>query len=192
MDFKEGPGIRNWQYVEGDGIPFMNIRLIQDGDIKRSRANKISIEEAFGKYKHFLLEEGDMVISTSGTLGRSAIVRKHHLPLCLNTSVIRFRPLGCGYAFMYSYLQSPTFLNQLNFMASGSVQKNFGPTHLKQIRIQVPSKDKIDRFETTSSSWWHAIQKNREKIDNLTRQRDTLLPKLMSGEVRVQNIRING
>ncbi|MBK9217448.1 MAG: restriction endonuclease subunit S [Uliginosibacterium sp.] len=80
MDFKEGPGIRNWQYTNSDeGTRFINIRCIQDGDLTIETANRISDEEANGKYAHFHLASWDVVVSTSGTLGRSAIVREEHL-----------------------------------------------------------------------------------------------------------------
>ena len=92
VNFQEGPGIRNWQFVEKNGIPFINIRCIQNNDIVINGTNQISIDEAKGKYKHFMLNENDIVVSTSGTLGKNAIVRKEHLPLCLNTSIIRFTP----------------------------------------------------------------------------------------------------
>lgn len=109
FDFLEGPGIRNWQYTP-TGCPFINIRLIKNNDINISSASFISKEEADGKYNHFHLQERDMVVSTSGTLGRSAIVRKEHLPLLLNTSVIRFRPNdGRSYAFMYQFLNADYF-----------------------------------------------------------------------------------
>ena len=100
--FQEGPGIRNWQYVDEDGTKFINIRCIKDRDLELDTANMISNEEAQGKYKHFMLNEWDVVVSTSGTLGRSQIIRKEHLPLCLNTSVIRFKPINGfdEYAFM--------------------------------------------------------------------------------------------
>ena len=56
FDFKEGPGIRNWQYTNSDiGTRFINIRCIQDGDLKIETANRISDEEAYGKYAHFHL-----------------------------------------------------------------------------------------------------------------------------------------
>lgn len=92
IKFQEGPGIRNWQYVEEDGINFLNIRCIQNNDLVLDTANMISKEEANGKYSHFMLNEWDLVISSSGTLGGYAIVREEHLPLCLNTSIIRFTP----------------------------------------------------------------------------------------------------
>lgn len=188
IDFKEGPGIRNWQYVEDeDGINFINIRLIQNGEIDLQSANKISREEAFGKYAHFLLREKDMIVSTSGTLGRSAIVRSYHLPLCLNTSVIRFRPVDeVHYSFMYQYLQSEEFLSQLTSMASGSVQLNFGPTHLKRITMVIPPKNTLDEFEILVSPLYQRTNTNYLQIQTLEKLRDTLLPKLMSGEVRVR------
>ncbi len=76
FDFKEGPGIRNWQYTNSDeGTKFINIRCIQDGDSSLATANRITDEEANGKYAHFHLQERDLVVSTSGTLGRSGELR---------------------------------------------------------------------------------------------------------------------
>lgn len=147
FSFQEGPGIRNWQYVD-DGIRFINIRCINNGDIDVSTMNKISENEAFGIYKHFLLKEWDLVISMSGTLGRYAIVRKEHLPLCLNTSVIRFYPKisFSYYSFMYAYLTSKDFILSLGTLANGSAQQNVGPTHLKKIVINMPPIADLESF----------------------------------------------
>ena len=184
--FQEGPGIRNWQYVE-EGVNFINIRCIKDNDLYLDSANSISEEEAFGKYNHFMLDEWDVVMSTSGTLGRYAIVRKEHLPLCLNTSVIRFKPLDDAenYSYMYGYLISKEFYDHLITKASGSVQKNFGPTHLKQIKLKYPNKDTIYRFNDIVYPIIKEIIQSRKESQKLKSIRDTLLPKLMSGEIRV-------
>ena len=88
--FQEGPGLRNWQYQD-HGIKFINIRCIKDGDIDTSIAQHLSSDEVNEKYQHFLLNEGDYILSSSGTIGRLACVKKCHLPLLLNTSVISFR-----------------------------------------------------------------------------------------------------
>lgn len=185
FDFLEGPGIRNWQYTES-GTPFINIRLISNGDIDVSKASFVSDEEANGKYSHFHLQEGDMIVSTSGTLGKSAIVRSYHLPLILNTSVIRFRPKdGVNYSFVYQYLNSKLFLEHLEASASGSVQANFGPTHLKQMTLKQPSEKTLEQFRNGADPLYEKIKLNQAQIKSLERMRDTLLPKLMSGEVRV-------
>ena len=185
IDFLEGPGIRNWQYTdEEDGIKFINIRCIQNGDLTLTTANKITKEEAFGKYKHFQLEEDDIVISTSGTLGRFAFVRKEHLPLSLNTSVIRFRPiknkstLGFIAGFVENQLQ-----HELEIRASGSAQRNFGPTHLKQIALLVPDFKLLELHQKYASSLFEKRKQLLSEIDVLKDTRDLLLPKLLNGEI---------
>ena len=185
IDFLEGPGIRNWQYTdEEDGIKFINIRCIQNGDLTLTTANKITKEEAFGKYKHFQLEEDDIVVSTSGTLGRFAFVRKEHLPLSLNTSVIRFRPiknkstLGFIAGFVENQLQ-----HELETRASGSAQRNFGPTHLKQISLLVPDFKLLELHQKYASSLFGKRKQLLSEIDVLKDTRDLLLPKLLNGEI---------
>jgi len=186
FDFKEGPGIRNWQYRD-NGIPFINIRLISNGEIDVSKANFVSEAEANAKYKHFYLQRKDMVVSTSGTLGKVAIIRNYHLPLLLNTSVIRFRPKdGINFSFMYGYLRSNEFYECLIDSASGSVQLNFGPIHLKQIVMKIPPNEKLEYFRKVVDPIYEKFELNYNQIRTLEKLRDTLLPKLMSGEVRVK------
>ncbi len=188
VDFREGPGIRNWQYTNSEeGTRFINIRCIQDGDILLTTANRITDEEANGKYAHFHLKEWDVVVSTSGTLGRSAIVRAAHLPLVLNTSVIRFRSVEgiTLFAYLYGYLNSRIFLGELEMSATGSVQKNFGPMHLKKILILCPPYNFLQRFEETAGSLLQQMIAKRTESDALAAQRDALLPRLVSGEVGV-------
>ena len=189
MDFKEGPGIRNWQYTNSaDGVRFINIRCIQSGDLLLSNANRVKAKEANGKYAHFQLKEWDIVVSTSGTLGRSAVVRRIHLPLLLNTSVIRFRPVDgiTSFSYLYSYLNSPVFLDQLALLASGSVQRNFGPTHLKNMRVVCPPCNCIERYEDIAGSFLKQAITNRTCNDGLSSLRNALLPKLVSGALRVK------
>lgn len=190
IKFQEGPGIRNWQYVEEDGINFLNIRCIQNNDLILDTANMISKEEANGKYSHFMLNEWDLVISSSGTLGRYAIIRNEHLPLCLNTSIIRFTPLHSfnHYAFVYSYLTSRGFYHYLLTMGSGSVQLNFGPTHLKQIDLIVPPENILKEYNDIVFPIIKQMVTIKAEITKLTKLRDTLLPKLMSGEIDVSEV----
>ncbi len=188
FDFREGPGIRNWQYTNtNQGTRFINIRCIQNGDLSIETANRITDDEANGKYAHFHLQAWDVVVSTSGTLGRSAIVRDEHLPLMLNTSVIRFQPVSgkSKFSFVYEYLNAPDFLFKLESMASGSVQKNFGPMHLKQIKLVCPPFDLVSHFEDVSRPLFSKLVGNRAKAQTLATLRDTLLPRLISGQLRL-------
>jgi type I restriction enzyme S subunit len=185
FDFLEGPGLRNWQY-KPEGIRFINIRLINNNDIDIAKANFISEEEAKSKYSHFLLKPRDMVVSTSGTLGRTAIVRESHLPLMLNTSVIRFRPVDSAlYSFMYQFLQSDFFYKELTAHAAGSVQLNFGPSHLKRIMMIIPPIQIIEQYAQNVSDLYSKMGLILDENQSLGLIRDGLLPRLMNGEIEV-------
>ena len=188
VNFQEGPGIRNWQYVN-NGTKFINIRCINNDIINIQNANMISDEEAQGKYAHFMLKENDIVISCSGTLGRKALVLKEYLPLCLNTSVIRFTPrINRQLGFLYGYLGSSLFLNKQIELASGSVQANFGPIHLKGMSIAIPDNNVLNQFSDIVNS---IIQKKKNIISEslrLTNLRDSILPKLMSGKIKIDKL----
>lgn len=141
--FQEGPGLRNWQYRDA-GIPFVNIRCLRDGRLLRSEMTCLDPKEVSEKYSHFLLDEGDYVVSSSGTLGRLAEVFPQDLPCMLNTSVIRFRPKNpttLDRQYLRYFLTSKLFENQILSFANGSAQLNYGPSHLKQMGIIVPPRD---------------------------------------------------
>ena len=138
--FQEGPGLRNWQYSE-KGTKFINIRCIKDGYLDTSNSQFISSDEVESKYNHFLLNEGDYVLSSSGTIGRIAVVHKYDLPLLLNTSVIRFRTLDeskLDTKYLFYFLQSKQFYEKIFEQSQGSAQVNFGPSHLKLLNASFP------------------------------------------------------
>jgi len=190
FDYLEGPGIRNWQYTEA-GFPFINIRLIQDGDLNVSAANFISENEAKGKYAHFQLNAEDYVVSTSGTLGRGAVVQQHHLPLLLNTSVIRFRQKVLNTkSFMYEYLKSDLFVKQIETYATGAAQQNFGPMHLGFMKILKPTDEILEKFESICIPLYEQVTLFRKQIVNLKMTKDLLLPRLISGKLSVEDLDI--
>ena len=143
--FQEGPGVRNTQYTT-DGVKLLNVTNLINGNVDTTNTNRyISKEEAYGKYKHFLADEGDLVIASSGIKveyfdKKMGFIRKEQLPLCMNTSTIRFKVtdekrLSIRY-FMY-YLKSNHFKEQLGQQITGSAQLNFGQSHLKKMVFQL-------------------------------------------------------
>ena len=189
IDFKEGPGLRNWQYRE-EGIPFLNIRVIKDGDIDMTKIQFLDPEEVENKYKHFLLEENDHVISSSGTLGRLTTIRKCHLPICLNTSIIRMRSKDeqFGKWLIKHTLLGQIFQSTMEIYANGSAQVNFGPTHLKQIKLPIPSTEIAVRYERIMEPIEEHIKLLRDKNRHLKEARDILLPRLMTGMINVEQM----
>ncbi|WP_276133050.1 restriction endonuclease subunit S [Polluticoccus soli] len=186
IDYKEGPGLRNWQY-RNDGIPFLNIRVLNGGEIDFTDINYLEESEVEAKYKHFLLDEFDHVISTSGTLGKVVTIRKSHLPLCLNTSIIRMRQKSERYGkwLIREMIRSDNFLNEMRSMATGSAQLNFGPKHLEMMNVVVPELEKSRLFENIIDPFQLKLLLLLDKNKLLKEARDILLPRLMNGTITV-------
>jgi type I restriction enzyme S subunit len=71
-------------------------------------------------------------------------------------------------------------------MAEGSSHPLLTQTLLKSIQIILPPEHLIKPFVYQADTWLNKIDKNNKQISILEKLRDTLLPKLMSGEVRVE------
>ena len=72
-------------------------------------------------------------------------------------------------------------------ITSGSVQEKFNKTAFRDLSINYPNIEYIKRFGTQVKTYFEKIDFNRSQIHTLEKLRDTLLPKLMSGEVRVKS-----
>lgn len=152
--FQEGPGVRNTQYTS-DGVKLLNVANLIDGNIDLSKSDRyISEEEAYEKYKHFLCDEGDFIVASSGIKveyidKKMGFVENTMLPLCMNTSTIRFKSLDQEKLriryFMY-YLKSNHFKRQLFKQITGSAQLNYGPSHLKKMVVPLTDIEKQDRI----------------------------------------------
>ena len=180
--FQEGPGVRNTQYTN-DGVKLLNVANLVDGKIDLSTSNRyISEEEAYGRYKHFLCDDGDFIIASSGIQvdyidKKMGFVDISMLPLCMNTSTIRFKVLDPNKLkikyFMY-YLKSQHFKSQLVHFITGSAQLNYGPSHLKQmympimnINIQNEVISILDKVQTIIEN----AKKELTALDNLIKAR---------------------
>ncbi|MDO9045620.1 MAG: restriction endonuclease subunit S [Methanobacteriaceae archaeon] len=185
--FQEGPGIRKWQFTT-EGIKLINVRNIVNGELKLDNTDRhCSNDEVEERYSHFLLEENDIVMATSGvTWGKTAIVEKQHLPLMLNTSVIRFRSLDESFLcrnYLFYFLNSVYFKKQIERLITGGCQPNFGPYHLKKIKMMIPPIEKQKRFseivDIIETLKTHQAQ-SKQEIDNLF---NTLMQKAFKGEL---------
>ena len=155
--FQEGPGVRKHQYCS-KGIKLINVSNLVNGEIDLSNSNRyISKEEAYGRYKHFLIDEGDLIIASSGIKveyldKKVAFIKKEHLPLCMNTSTIRFKVKDeneLDIFYLSYFFKSKNFKNQISKLITGSAQLNFGGSHLKKINLFLPTlnvQKRISKF----------------------------------------------
>ncbi len=131
------------------------------------------------------LKTGDILLSLTGNVGRIClIVGEDYL---LNQRVAKLEPINPNdYAFCYLlFLQGSIFSILLN-TASGTAQQNLSPIQTKEIEIVVPPRDILDKFGNLLNPMIQKINFNNSQIQTLSKLRDTLLPKLMKGEVRVK------
>jgi type I restriction enzyme S subunit len=143
--FQEGPGVRATQFTHA-GVKLLNGTNIYKGKLLLDNTDKfISDKLAFGSYAHFLVSEGDILIASSGITidkfeEKISFAKKENLPLCMNTSTIRFKVKGDNLEalFLFYFLMSKNFKEQIGAQATGSAQLNFGPSHLKKTEIYMP------------------------------------------------------
>ena len=90
----------------------------------------------------------------------------------------------CSKEFLYLYLKNQRV--ELNLMASGSAQQNLNVGKIKSYPCFIPDSIIMEKFKFQVEPLFSKILDNSKQIQTLTKLRDTLLPKLMSGEVRVK------
>ncbi len=173
--FQEGPGVRNTQYTT-EGVKLLNVANLVDGRVDLSTSDRyISNEEAFGKYKHFLCDDGDFIVASSGIKveyldKKMGFIGKEMLPLCMNTSTIRFKTLddkklNIRY-FMY-YVKSQHYKNQVLFHITGSAQLNYGPSHLKKMVMPLIELEKQKKIVAVLDKVSGIIESRKNELQSL-------------------------
>ena len=193
--FQEGPGVRNTQYKK-EGIKLLNVGNLNNNTLNlNTTTTYISETEAYGAYKHFLIDDGDLLISCSGINSTSfknkiAFAEKKDLPLCLNTSTMRFKSLDDRLLlkYLYYFFQTIYFERQVLGVLTGSAQFNFGPTHIKWFKIKLPNLKEQQKIAEVLTSCDDEINLLNLKLENLKKQKQGLMQKLLSGKVRVRYV----
>ena len=174
--FQEGPGVRKWQFHDA-GVKLVNVGNINNGQISLNTTKiHISEDEAYNKYSHFLIDEGDLLIACSGIVvsnfyNKIAFAEKEHLPLCLNTSTMRFKALDekvINLNYFRYFLQTNNFTSQLQQLITGSAQLNFGPSHIKKIDILLPPLSEQQKIASILDAADNLRQKDQQLIEKYT------------------------
>ncbi len=85
---------------------------------------------------------------------------------------------------MFSYFFLKTL--DLNSLNGGSAVPTLNRNNVHELKTELPPHELIQDFEGIVKTYFQKIKSNQTQIHTLTHTRDTLLPKLMSGEVRVE------
>lgn len=139
IDYQEGPGIMARDFRD-EGVPLVRLSGLDRGGSVLSGCNHLDPEMVAGKWSHFALAKGDILLSTSASLGRIAVVGDDAVGAVAYTGIIRMRPRDDRVfaPFIRYLLEGPEFQQQAEMVGVGSVIRHFGPMHLRQMSVKLP------------------------------------------------------
>lgn len=146
---------------------FSSEKFITDGGLNNSAAR--------------LVPKYTTIITARGTVGKFCLTGK---PMAFSQTNYGVMPKD-NKNFFFTFLLIDYVVNTLKSAAYGSVFDTITSQLFDEVSIALPSKNVIEKFDSTVGVFFRKIFSNQKQIQTLQKLRDTLLPKLMSGEVRV-------
>lgn len=180
VDFVTGvePGSKNYhEKPEDNDIPFLRV-----GDLG-SKDNAIFINPSLSKNK--ILEYDDIVLSLDATIG----IVKMGLEGAYSTGMRKLviKNDNINKPFLYCLVKSERIQRIIETFATGTTILHAGKS-IKHMNFALSGKQTMDKFGEIGNPIISTILANLKEIEKLTNMRDTLLPKLMSGEIDVSKI----
>lgn len=168
-----GFAFKSENYV-GSGIRVIRISNVQKGYIEDNTPAFYPLEtKGLEKY---MLEEGDLLISLTGNVGRVAILEKEFMPAALNQRVacLRLKTDKLSKRYLFHILNSDFFEKQCIQYSKGVAQKNMSTAWLKDYEILLYSKEQQELIADILDKM-HLIKKSRyyqlQKLDELVKAR---------------------
>lgn len=170
-----------------EGYPLIEVNSITGNDrnininVVRKFVDNDTYENWFRKGHPI---KGDILISTVGSIGQLGQV--YDEKVCIAQNIVALRSIISG-NFLYELLK----FNQKEIISIdiSSVQPSIKVPHLLNIEIIIPDEKTIEKFDTTINSLTNKLFENYKQINMLIKTRDELLPRLMSGEIRVNDFK---
>ena len=172
------------------------VKVIKIGSINQDNLNLLECSyvdaDKIDKAKDFKVNAGDLLIAMTGaTIGKFAMVPYSSELLLVNQRVGKFflgnKPVE-KLPFIYCTLKQPEVYGEVVNRGQGSAQPNISASDIMSIPCVIPSQDAINDFNGTAQPLFDLIISNQRENQQLSEVRDTLLPKLLSGELNVSDI----
>jgi len=184
IEILSGFAFKSTDFRENGSYRLVTIKNVQDGFLDLSTTDLLQ-ELPEGMPTYCQLQKGDILLSLTGNVGRCCLVTEDGL--LLNQRVAKLEPKEPrDFAFAYTFFRLSSTRQQLEELAKGTAQPNLSPIETKDLEMPVPQTERLESFAVRANALAEKILDNYLHIRTLTRMRDTLLPKLMSGEVRVK------
>ena len=134
------------------------------------------------------LQTGDVVLTTRGTVGNVAFLNETltFAPMRINSGMVILRNLGIvSPEYIYTTLRHEGLQKAMMMYASGSAQPQLPIKDMRRIKIIKPDDVTMERFTEFVSPIYKQISSLIMKNQTISKQRDLLLPRLMSGKLEV-------
>jgi len=188
-----GRSYRSVDLADEGGLPFLNLKCLdRDGGFRRSGLKRYT-----GEFKDIhVAKKGDIVMAvTDMTQERRIVARAALVPTLDNEfgifsmDLVRIEPKpGLPKTFLYSFLRYSSFADEVKQHANGANVLHLSPDRITDYRFAAPPTDLMSRFASFVAPIVEEIDTLANKIGNLRRTRDLLLPRLLSGQVAVDAI----
>ena len=138
------------------------------------------------KYKNFRFSNLDTVLVMVGAnVGKIGIITEKNIPALQNQNMWRFRPTHEGISTIYIHYYARLINERVRNWSSGSARDFYRKDSFQKVKCIYPTDDVMDNFQKTTQGIYNKISLNLIENEALTTIRNILLPKLMSGEIRV-------
>lgn len=174
---------------EPTSYPIIDVRALSGNSriIDYNNCTKYVVEETYNNwFRNGHPKPYDILISTVGSLAEMKIFLGDIG--CIAQNVVGFRSKGISPLYLYQYLNY--IKNYLVTYNIGSVQPSIKVTHIIKQSIYVAPQTEIETFDTIARGITEQIFSNCQENERLAAIRDTLLPKLMNGEIDVSKVKI--
>lgn len=170
------------------GINFIKVEsLTEQGAFIKSKFGFID-EETNQLLRRSIIQEGDVLFSIAGTIGRVAVVTKDILPANTNQAIAIIRPNQVDSNFLKLLMKSSLIQNDTKSNVVQAVQANLSLGVIKATKFIKPSIPILTLFKTSLIEVFENVNLLTEETQELTNLRDTLLPKLITGELQVNEL----
>ncbi len=165
--------------------------ITENGELDLTDCSFVNKENT-KRAKDFKAKSGDLIIAMTGaTIGKFNIIPKIKEDYYINQRVGKFflgdTPLK-KLPYIYCILKRKDTINIIINKGQGSAQPNISGSDIESIPLVLPPFQVIEDFNTRLIPLFDLIISNRGELQSLTQLRDTLLPKLMSGEIILDNL----
>lgn len=142
-------------------------------------------KEAVEKYNVRVIPKDTVILSFKLTVGRTAFTTEE---MTTNEAIAHFNLNNKELNnYLYCYL---TYFNYSDLGSTSSIATAINSKIVKSIKIGIPSEEQLNKFNKLTSSMFELVKNNDKENIKLSELRDTLLPKLMNGEINLDNIEI--